>query len=239
MTKTHILIVDDDIRLRGLLQSYLEQQGFQVRGAGSAEQMRKILSREHVDLIVLDLMLPDEDGLTICTKLRGEGNGIPILMLTAKGDDVDRIVGLEIGADDYMPKPCNPRELVARIKAILRRRPAAPKAGAPVRDWGSVQFGRFHLDLGARVLCRDGKPVPLTTGEFALLSLLVRHPHEPLSRDRLLSMSRGRDAGPYDRSVDVQISRLRRIVEEDPAHPRYIQTVWGVGYVFVPDGAPV
>lgn len=237
MEQTRILIVDDDLRLRALLQTYLEQQGFQVVGAGSGEQMRKVITRDPVDLLVLDLMLPDEDGLAICARLRAEGNPVPVLMLTAKGDDVDRIVGLEIGADDYLPKPCNPRELVARIKAILRRRPGAPPAGGPVQDGGLVEFGSFQLDLGSRALTRDGEAVHLTSGEFALLSLLVRHPGEVLSREKLVALTRGRDAGPFDRSVDVQVSRLRRILEEDPSSPRFIQTVWGVGYVFVPKGA--
>jgi len=237
MAKTRILIVDDDLRLRALLQTYLEQQGFQVVGAGSGEQMRRVLAREPVDLMVLDLMLPDEDGLAICARLRGEGNPIPVLMLTAKGDDVDRIVGLEIGADDYLPKPCNPRELVARIKAILRRQPAVPPLGAPIQDGGMVEFGPYRLDLGSRALSRGTELIPLTSGEFALLSLFARHPGESLSREKLVTLTRGRDAGPYDRSVDVQVSRLRRIIEDDPSNPRYIQTVWGVGYVFVPDGA--
>jgi two-component system phosphate regulon response regulator OmpR len=232
--KTRILIVDDDLRLRALLQTYLEQQGFQVVGAGSGEQMRRTLARETVDLLVLDLMLPDEDGLAICARLRAEGNAIPILMLTAKGDDLDRILGLEIGADDYLPKPCNPRELVARIKAILRRQPTTTPVGAPVQDGGVVPFGPYRLDLGRRALSRGDTPLPLTSGEFALLSLFVQHPGETLSRERLLTLTRGRDAGPYDRSVDVQVSRLRRIIEEDPSNPSYIQTVWGVGYVFVP-----
>jgi len=237
MENTRILIVDDDLRLRALLQTYLKQQGFQVAGAGTGEQMRKVLAREPVDLLVLDLMLPDEDGLAICARLRAEGNTVPVLMLTAKGDDVDRIVGLEIGADDYLPKPCNPRELVARIKAILRRRPTTPPAAAPLQDGGVVEFGLFQLDLGSRALSRDGEAIHLTSGEFALLSLLARHPGEVLSRDKLVALTRGRDAGPYDRSVDVQVSRLRRIIEADPSSPRHIQTVWGVGYVFVPEGA--
>lgn len=237
METPRILIVDDDLRLRALLQTYLEQQGFGVSGAGSGEQMRKVLGREPVDLLVLDLMLPDEDGLAICSRLRAEGNRIPVLMLTAKGDEVDRIVGLEIGADDYLPKPCNPRELVARIKAILRRQPAVPPVGAPSQEGGTVEFGVFRLDLATRILSRNGETVHLTSGEFALLSLLCQHPGEVLSRDKLVALTRGRDAGPYDRSVDVQVSRLRRIIEDDPSSPRFLQTVWGVGYVFVPSGS--
>ncbi len=157
-------------------------------------------------------------------------------MLTAKGDDVDRIVGLEMGADDYLPKPFNPRELVARINAVLRRRAPSGPPGAPSADTEVHRFGAFELNLGTRQLERDGKPVSLTTGEFSVLKVLVQHPREPLSRDKLMAMARGREYEVFDRSIDVQISRLRKLVEEDPSHPRYIQTVWGFGYVFVPDG---
>jgi two-component system phosphate regulon response regulator OmpR len=157
-------------------------------------------------------------------------------MLTAKGEDVDRIVGLEVGADDYLPKPFNPRELLARIHAVLRRRPAQEVPGAPSREPQSVTFGPFEFDLAARRLSRNGEPVPLTTGEFSMLKALVRHPRQPMSRDKLAQLARGRDFEPYDRSLDVQVSRLRKLIEPDPAQPRYIQTVWGVGYVFVPDG---
>ncbi len=237
VVSSRILIVDDDLRLRELLQRYLSDQGFEVRGVGSAAQMERVLAREHVDLLVLDLMLPDEDGLSICSRLRAGGNDLPILMLTAKGDDVDRIIGLEIGADDYLPKPCNPRELVARIKAVLRRREPR-RSGEPQADGQRLRFGEFELDLATRRLSRDGELVNLTTAEFGLLSLFVKHPHETLSRDRLLSLSHGRqrEHGAYDRSIDVLVSRLRKLLETDPGNPRYIQTVWGAGYVFVPDG---
>lgn len=230
-----ILVVDDDRRLRGLLERYLREQGYDVRGAQDGPEMRRVLGREHIDLIVLDLMLPGEDGLSICARLRAEGDDTPVLMLTARGDDVDRIVGLEIGADDYLPKPCNPRELSARIKAILRRRPKSPP-GAPDPAGGVVRFGDFALDLGSRVLTRKERSVDLTSGEFAMLAALVRHPGQPLSRDQLLTISRGREHTPFDRSVDVQVSRLRKLIEPDPTRPRYIQTLRGVGYVFVPDG---
>jgi two-component system phosphate regulon response regulator OmpR len=155
-------------------------------------------------------------------------------MLTAKGDDVDRIVGLEMGADDYLPKPFNPKELLARIKAVLRRRAPAGPPGAPVTG-GAFQFGEFSLNLATRSLTRAGKAVPLTTGEFSVLKVLVQHPRQPLSRDKLMELARGREYEVFDRSIDVQISRLRKIVEEDPSHPKHIQTVWGFGYVFVPD----
>jgi two-component system phosphate regulon response regulator OmpR len=200
--------------------------------------MDRALARELYDLIVLDLMMPGEDGLAACRRLRGGGNAIPIVMLTAKGDDVDRIVGLEMGADDYLPKPFNPRELVARIHAVLRRRPPAAPPGAPSSEAETASFGRILLNLATRSMQRDGQDVPLTTGEFALLKTLVQHPRQPLSRDKLMELARGREYEVFDRSIDVQISRLRKLVEEDPGQPRFIQTVWGFGYVFVPDGAP-
>ena len=188
--------------------------------------------------MVLDLMLPGEDGLAICRRLRGQGERMPIIMLTAKGDDVDRIVGLEIGADDYLAKPFNPRELVARIQAVLRRAPARETPGAPSAASETVAFGAFTLNLGTRSLARGDEPVTLTTGEFALLKVLAQHPRQPLSRDKLMELARGREFGAFDRAIDVQISRLRKLIEADPSKPAFIQTVWGFGYVFVPDGAP-
>ena len=234
-TLPRVLLVDDDVRLRELLQRYLQSQGFEVRGVGDAAQMRQSLDRGHFDLIVLDLMLPGENGLEICRRLRGQGDATPIVMLTAKGDEIDRIVGLEIGADDYVPKPVNPRELLARIRSVLRRTRPAP--GAPQPDGGEVVFGPFTLDLGRRELTRDGALLRLTSGEFAVLSVLLRHPRQPLSRDRLMSLARGREHEAFDRSMDVTIARLRRLLEDDPRQPRLIQTVWGVGYVFVPPEA--
>lgn len=229
-----ILIVDDDLRLRTLLERYLKEQGCATRGLADGRQLDTILEREPFDLLVLDLMLPGENGLDICRRLRGQGQGIPILMLTAKGDEIDRIIGLELGADDYLPKPCNPRELLARIRAILRRQ-ARETPGAPGDAGQVVRFGDCELHLATRRLWRDSQEIILTTGEFALLKALVEHPRRPLSRDHLLDLARGRERTVFDRSVDVQISRLRRLVEPDPAQPRYIQTVWGVGYLFAPD----
>lgn len=230
-----ILVVDDDVKLRGLLERYLHEQGFYVRAAPSAEQMDRLLERENFNLMVLDLMLPGEDGLSICRRLRQKNNQIPIVMLTAKGDEVDRIIGLELGADDYLSKPFNPRELLARIRAVLRRKgkeiPGAPSAGDE-----QVTFGEFRLNLGTREMFRGDEPMPLTSGEFAVLKALVSHPREPLSRDKLMNLARGRDYSALERSIDVQVSRLRRMLEVDAANPRYIQTVWGLGYVFVPDG---
>jgi two-component system phosphate regulon response regulator OmpR len=237
MDTASLLVVDDDLRLRDLLERYLAQQGFRVRGAGNAAGMRRELAAHHVDLIVLDLMLPDADGLDLCRKLRAEGVETPIIMLTAKGDDVDRIVGLEIGADDYLPKPCNPRELVARIRAVLRRRPKTA-IGAPQAEQATIRFGRFTFDPSTRQLLDGEATVKLTSGEFAVLAALVAHPFQTLSRERLIALARGREHEAFDRSIDVMVSRLRRCLEDDPRQPRWLQTVWGEGYVFVPEGEP-
>jgi two-component system phosphate regulon response regulator OmpR len=230
--KTRILIVDDDQRHRDLVVRYLGGEGYEVKGVPDAAAMDKQLARERYDLIVLDLMLPG--GLAICRRLRSQDTAPAIIMLTAKGDDVDRIVGLEMGADDYLPKPFNPRELLARINAVLRRRAPAGPPGAPAAG-GVFDFGEFSLNLSTRSLTRAGKPVALTTGEFSVLKVLVQHPRQPLSRDKLMELARGREYEVFDRSIDVQISRLRKLVEQDPSHPKHIQTVWGFGYVFVPD----
>lgn len=204
--------------------------------AEDGRALDRILLRESVNLLVLDLMLPGEDGLSICKRLRASGINTPVIMLTAKGEDEDRIHGLEIGADDYLSKPFNPRELLARIHAVLRRRPINELPGSPSTDEEVITFGQFSLDLGARSLSKNGAPIALTTGEFAMLKALARHPRQSLSRDKLAQLARGREFEPFDRSLDVQISRLRKMIEIDPATPKIIQTVWGVGYVFVPDG---
>jgi len=232
-----IVVVDDDARIRDLLRRYLTQEGFEVLLAEDAKALNRVMTRDTIDLIVLDLMLPGEDGLSICRRLRANNDTTPIIMLTAKVEDVDRIVGLEVGADDYLGKPFNPRELLARINAVLRRRPALEAPGAPSSDQEVVSFGPYTFDMGARTLRKEGEELPLTTGEFAMLKALVRHPRQPMSREKLAQQARGREFEPFDRSLDVQVSRLRKLIEVDPAVPRYIQTVWGVGYVFVPDGA--
>lgn len=229
-----IVVVDDDARIRDLLRRYLTQEGFDVLLAEDSKALTRIQTRETIDLIVLDLMLPGEDGLSICRRLRSTGDGTPIIMLTAKVEDVDRIVGLEVGADDYLPKPFNPRELLARIHAVLRRRPTQEAPGAPTKEATIISFGPFEFDLSMRRLTKAGEQITLTTGEFSMLKALVRHPRQPLSRDKLAQLARGREFEPFDRSLDVQISRLRKMLEPDPSNPRYIQTVWGVGYVFVP-----
>lgn len=230
-----ILVVDDDRRLRELLQRYLGDNGFSVRTAEDAEAMDKALARDMFDLIVLDLMLPGEDGLSICRRLRASDAEQAIIMLTAKGDEIDRIVGLEMGADDYLPKPFNPRELIARIQAVLRRR-VSVIPGAPTIDSKRITFSDVEVDLATRSLTRNGEALALTTGEFAVLKVLLEHPRQPLSRDRLMALARGREQGPFDRAIDVQVSRLRKLIEPDPSAPRYLQTVWGFGYVFIPDG---
>ena len=230
-----ILVVDDDVRLRTLLQRFLEEQGYAVKAVPDAGQMDRLLARELFSLIVLDFMLPGEDGLAICRRLRAANNPVPIIMLTARGADSDRINGLEAGADDYLPKPFNPQELLARIRAVLRRQ-VRELPGAPSQVVEIVRFGPWELDLSTREFRKAGTPVPLTTGEFAVLKALVQHPREPLTRDKLMNLARGREWGAMERSIDVQVSRLRRLIEENPAKARYIQTVWGVGYVFVHDG---
>ena len=234
--KKKILVVDDDMRLRDLLSRYLSEQGFATKVVADGTGLTRALALERFDLVVLDLMLPGEDGLAICRRLRAERSSLPIIMLTAKGSEDDRITGLETGADDYLPKPFNPRELVARIQAVLRRRGDLVPPGAPDAEAGTVSWGEFSLDLGTRALERLGTPVPLTTGEFAMLKVLATHPRVPMSREKLMELARGRDLDNFDRAIDVQISRLRKIIEPDPSHPAYIQTVWGFGYVFVPDG---
>jgi len=210
-----LLVVDDDLRLRDLLGQYLTEQGYSVDLAADGVEMDKKLARNHYALMVLDLMLPGEDGLAICRRLRGHNQAIPIVMLTAKGDEIDRILGLEMGADDYLPKPFNPRELLARINAVLRRKAPTPP-GAPDAEHGTVEFGLFRLDLATRQLTKQGQPIGLTSGEFALLKILAAHARQPLSRDKLMELARGREHEAYDRSIDVQISRLRKLLEQDP-----------------------
>ena len=229
-----ILMVDDDIRMRELLQRYLTEQGFNIRTVADSTEMDSVLSKEHIDLLVLDLMLPGEDGLAICRRIRSNGSAMPIIMLTARGDEVDRIIGLEMGADDYLPKPFNPRELLARINAIMRRQVRA-EPSAPGHLTGSLAFGDFLFDPSTRSLSKNGENITITSGEYALLKVFIDHPRQPLSRDRLMQLARGRELDVFDRSIDVQVSRLRRLIEADPAHPRYLQTMWGFGYVFVPD----
>jgi len=229
-----ILILDDDAELRGLLQRYLGSNGLVVRALENAGQLDRLLEREPVDLLVLDLMMPGEDGLSICRRLRVRGETIPILMLTARGDPVDRIVGLEMGADDYLPKPFDPRELLARIHALLRRQAMFGALPAVARQ-EVLRFGPYTLDPLARRLLHEGREIELTGSELALLCALASHAGRPLGRERLMELAHGRDHEASGRSVDVQILRLRRLIEDDPGAPRYIRTVWGVGYMFTVD----
>jgi two-component system phosphate regulon response regulator OmpR len=190
------------------------------------------------NLLLLDVMMGETSGFKMARIVRENPltATVPIIFLTAKDTENDKLTGFTIGADDYIPKPFNPRELLARIRAVLRRQ-ANELPGAPSQEEAVIAFGKFKLNLGTREMFREDEPMPLTSGEFAVLKALVSHPREPLSRDKLMNLARGREYSAMERSIDVQISRLRRMVEEDPAHPRYIQTVWGLGYVFVPDGS--
>jgi len=230
-----LLVVDDDPGLRDLLTDYLAHEGFEVEAVGDGVAMRRWLAEDRADLIILDLMLPGEDGLSLARDLRTRSD-VPIVMLSARGEEVDRIVGLEVGADDYLPKPFNPRELLARIRAVLRRRNGSGSdlpGGASSRK---KRFGPYELNLDAQCLLREGEEIPLTTGEFNLLSIFVEHPNRVLDRDRLLDLLKGYERSPFDRSVDVRVARLRAKIEEDSKEPRYIRTVWGKGYLFAPDG---
>jgi two-component system, OmpR family, response regulator len=230
----HILIVDDQRDIREPLGRYLLKHGLRVSAAADGTQARDLLRRSAVDLVVLDIRMPGEDGLSLCRHLR-ETSGVPVILLTAMADEADRIVGLEIGADDYVVKPFNPRELLARIKAVLRRAASLPRAKdgiAPRR----LAFDRWTFDVDRReVVGADGVAVPLSTAEFRLLSALVQRPRMVLSRDQLLDLTSGRDAQPFDRSIDNQVSRLRKKLEADPKNPAVIKTVWGGGYLFAAD----
>ncbi|MDW3688433.1 response regulator [Cupriavidus sp. CV2] len=226
-----IIVLDDEAELRNMLQRFLTGHGFQVRAIADGKRLDRYLQREPYDLLVLDLMMEPEDGLAICRRLRAEGQTLPILMLTAKGDPVDRVVGLETGADDYLAKPFLPDELVARIRALLRRQKMA--AGDPTVTSQTLHFGEFAFDVGKQTLLRDGEPVEVHSAQMLLLHALGSSPNRPVSRENLLARARGRDHDALDRSIDVQILRLRQIVEDDPSKPRFIKTVWGVGYMLV------
>lgn len=233
--QAHILIVDDDDKLRMLLERYLKEEGYTVSTAADAAGLEKRMQRDHIDIIILDVMLPGEDGLSIARRLQGLRSRPSILMLSAKGEELDKIIGLEMGADDYLAKPFNTRELLARVKSILRRTPKVIP-GSPSAETETISFGDMIFDLSTRSLTKNGVREEISTGEFSVLKALVTHPKQTLSRDQLMNLARGREYTAYDRTIDTQISRLRKIIETDPASPRYIQTVWGVGYVFIPDG---
>ena len=225
----HILIVDDDREIRDLLSKYLKKHDIRVETAADGREMRKCLEVSRIDLVILDLMLPGEDGLSLCRSLR-ERTGVPVIMLTALGEETDRIVGLEMGADDYVAKPFNPRELLARIRAVLRR---SGKTDDEESEFDVLVFENWRLDVTKRELVSgDGVLQPLTAGEYNLLLALVQHPRRVLSRDQLLDLTTGRSAMPFDRSIDVQLSRLRQKIEPDPKKPALIKTVRGGGYIF-------
>jgi two-component system OmpR family response regulator len=236
LPKPHVLIVDDDSEIRDLLSRFLSKHDFRVTTAKDGREMDKALKDWAIDLIVLDLMLPGEDGLALCRRIRAD-SVIPIIMLTAMGEDVDRIIGLEVGADDYIAKPFNPRELAARIKAVLRRMTSPPVATAADVGAAKLKFGDFELEQSTRTLRRGIENVALTAGEYDLLIAFVEHPRRVLNRDQLLDMARGRAAIPFDRSIDVQVGRLRRKIEIDAKNPMLIKTVRGGGYMFTPEVA--
>ncbi len=231
--KELIYVADDDAGIRDLLAEYLAAQGYAVRCAKDGAELDAFLAEKSPQLIVLDWMMPGEDGLAIARRLKSQPGAPPIIMLSARGVDVDRIIGLEVGADDYLPKPFNARELLARIRAVLRR-PAV--AAVPEREARLYRFGPYTVNLDARSLQRDGVEVSLTHGEFDLLEIFVSHPNRALTRDWLMDQLRGFERDPFDRSVDVRVNRLRKKIETDPAEPRYVRTVWGQGYLFAPQG---
>jgi two-component system OmpR family response regulator len=233
VSKPHILVVDDDQEIRTLLSKFLGKHEFRVTTAKDGREMRDALKDWKIDLIVLDLMMPGEDGLALCRWVRGESE-VPIIMLTAMSEDVDRIIGLEVGADDYVAKPFNPREMLARIKAVLRR---ATASAVPVGTGQEekISFGDFVLDVGTRTLKKGDTDVPLTTGEYDLLVAFIEHPKRVLNRDQLLDMARGRAAIPFDRAIDVQVGRLRKKIEPAIKNPTMIKTVRGGGYMFTPE----
>jgi DNA-binding response OmpR family regulator len=226
-----ILVVDDDPKLRDLLAQYLGKEGYRVRSANDGNEMDVQIAKGRPDLVVLDLMLPGEDGLSIARRLRSASD-VPVIILSARGDEVDRIIGLEVGADDYLAKPFSPRELLARIRAVLRRQ----RAAAVADEATAITFGEFVLDLDGQRLLRQGHEVELTAGDFALLEVLATHPNRVLSRDQLVDRIKGFDRSPYDRSIDVRVTRLRKKIEADPSNPVFIRTVWGRGYMFTPHG---
>lgn len=224
-----LLIVDDDAGIRELLARYLGENGYLVGTVADGREMDEWLSREQPDLVILDLMLPGEDGLSLARRLRERGP-VPILMLSARGEDIDRIVGLEVGADDYLTKPFNPRELLARVRAILRRTQSTPLTAA------TTCFGPYQLDPLRQQLLRGDERIELTPAEFDLMKVLSEHPNRVLSRDFILDALKGGEREPFDRSIDIRVARLRRHIEPEHGRPRFIRTIWGKGYEFTPDG---
>ncbi|WP_296750386.1 response regulator [Thiobacillus sp.] len=235
MQKDTIYVTDDDPGIRELVAEYLTSQGYAVETAEDAVSLDRLLNARLPALLVLDWMMPGEDGLSVARRLRAQPGFPPIIMLSAKGEDIDRIIGLEVGADDYLPKPFNPRELLARIRAVLRRQ-GGVAVPAPAETGRLVRFGPFSVNLDARTLSRDGSEITLTGGEYELLEIFVTHANRALSRDWLMDQLRGFERDPFDRSIDVRVNRLRKKIEDDPANPAYIRTQRGQGYLFVPQG---
>ena len=229
---SHLLVVDDDPGIRQLLCQYLGEQGFRVSAVEGGRAMDAWLAENTADLVILDLMLPGEDGLSLARRLRSD-HKLPIIMISARGEEVDRIVGLEVGADDYLAKPFNPRELLARVRAVLRRN--WPTTDSQSDAGSNFDFGPFHFEPVKRALYRDNSEVDLSRAEFDLLNVLVKHPNRVLSRDFIMECLGGNDRDPFDRSIDVRVTRLRHKIEDDPAQPRFVRTVWGVGYQFTPE----
>jgi two-component system phosphate regulon response regulator OmpR len=227
----HIALVDDDPKIRELTAKYLSDQELSVKTAANGTELDELMKNNNISLIILDLMMPEESGLNICQRLRVNNVEIPIIMLTAKGDEVDRIVGLEMGADDYLPKPFNPRELLARVNAILRRQ----QNSSAQNTKNIFEFGNFSFDISNRSLHKNEQEIQITAGEYDLLRVFAERPKQPLSRDQIMQLAKGKELDVFDRSIDVQISRLRRLIEEDPNKPKFLQTKWGFGYIFIPD----
>lgn len=235
--RVRLLLVDDDEATQTLLRAEFAEATTEFLMAADLSTAQRLHVQGRTDALLVDPALHQGEALEWCRRLRSSGDDTPLIMLSAQATEVDRIVGLEAGADDFLAKPFHCRELRARLQAVLRRRPPPEPPGAPSRSAEVIHFGPFEFNLQRRELRKGPEPVPLTTGEYAMLKALARHPGQPLTREQLAQLARGRAFGPYDRSLDVQVSRLRRMLEDDPTHPRFIQTVWGVGYVFVPDGA--
>lgn len=227
-----ILLIDNDATHRQWLGAFLGVHGMKADGVGTAAAGQRRLQQSRYEALILDPVLPDQYGISLCRTLREQGCHMPIVIVSAKADDVDRIIGLEVGADDYLAKPCNPRELLARLLSVLRR------IERPTTAHGTVRFGEFELDRWSRVLRRNGEPVHLTSGELTLLDVLVCNSRRVLTRDQLMQLTAGREWDALTRSVDIHVSRLRRHIEDEPLRPRYVQTVWGRGYMFVPDPPP-
>ena len=227
-----IAIIDDDKKIRDLIKQYLNDQGFECFAGEQGKDLDQIIQKKDIDLIVLDLMLPNESGLDICKRARVNKVNIPIIMLTAKGDEVDRIIGLEMGADDYLPKPFNPRELLARINSIFRRHEMETNENVVSRSVSIIKFDDFEFNSQERTLKKGQQAIDLTSGEFSLLKVFIENANQPLSRDQIMQLAKGKELDVFDRSIDVQISRIRKLIEANPNKPKYLKTKWGYGYVF-------